>query len=797
MAKIREVKKSGNKKPPNPNKGIRKKNENTKLELPLMSQTSIAIPEFFATKNINKNGIVSYRLVNPLTKTRNLSKRNGETSIKLIRKPIDDMIIMEHTTEPIPLKLFSKKDRAIIDTHFKVIETHKDKDIADIPHSAPFKNKERGRPEKLQKNIQINKQRKGQNKENITMNLNESDSEAEEEEPTPQPTKKKTKPIKYATEEERKEAIKIQKRESARRIREAKKAGKGINGGKLSVNQLKGLLNASYDKSIENVDGFAQDKDLSSDTTKVYHNPQTNHTIVAHKGTQGASDWLNNGVYALGGDKAYMMTPRFKEAQKIQEEAEKKYGANTISTIGHSQGSKQAELLGKNTKEIITLNKATRPFGNTKQSNQYDIRTTGDIVSANNPFQKKNDNEILIKSKTHNPLTEHSIDVLNQLDPNQEIGRGFKKSAGKVLKHLVSHIIDIKEPVDIRDFNQAKMLINDFKNKKTEGNSDSSSSDAESSVKGKGITKSKPYIVQSVVFDKSKHTIKDAKKWLKDNGYKSPKVDEESNTIRFRQLDPTKMEKKGYTKYRNKTLGNSGISLVLSYMNKKNISNNNIMPKFEKGSQEAKEYMASIRNKKGKKGGSVGSILDSQINSTLSPVKHLFGGSVGSMVDSQIDSTFAPVKHLFGGDIAPHSRSYGSQLGFGVHHHHHYHMGGEGFFDDIGRAFNPQTNGVAKAFEPIQQKAEQTFTPQLGRDITSGLIHKALPMAVSSATGSLVGTATGNPALGFVAGQTLGKYAGQQAGDALGNATGYGFKKGSKEAKEHMAKIRAMRGKKN
>jgi len=103
---------------------------------------------------------------------------------------------------------------------------------------------------------------------------------------------------------------------------------------------------------------------------------------------------------------------------------------------------------------------------------------------------------------------------------------------------------------------------------------------------------------------------------------------------------------------------------------------------------------------------------------------------------------------------------------------------GKGIFDDIGRAFDPRQNGVAKAFEPVQHFAEKTFTPQLGRDITSGLVHQALPAVVSGLAGSATTALTGNPYAGFAVGQTLGKYAGQQAGDAVGKATGYGVKRG-------------------
>lgn len=198
-----------------------------------------------------------------------------------------------------------------------------------------------------------------------------------------------------------------------------------IKGGKLSVSHLKGLLNASYDKNVKSVDGFVQDENLSTNTSKVYFNPQTGQAVVAHKGTSGFTDWFNNAVYAIGGTKAYKMTPRFKEAERVQHQAEAKYGKDKISTIGHSQAGLQAELLGQNTHEVITLNKATRPFENTKGINQYDIKSSGDVVSSLNPFQPKHGNDIIIPSKSLNALNEHSIETLERLENDKSIGRGI------------------------------------------------------------------------------------------------------------------------------------------------------------------------------------------------------------------------------------------------------------------------------------------------------------------------------------------------------------------------------------
>ena len=203
--------------------------------------------------------------------------------------------------------------------------------------------------------------------------------------------------------------------------------GEGLFGGALSAKELKGLLGASYDPKIDKVGDFILDSKLSTKTSKVYHNPNSGQTVVAHKGTEGILDWGNNAVYALGGKTAYKLTPRYKEAEKVQKQAEKKYGRQNVSTIGHSQGGLQAELLGGKSKEIITLNKATRPFESNTNKNQTDVRSGRDVVSALNPFEKKSSKNIEIQGDTYNPLAEHSGDVLDRLDENQMIGEGIRR----------------------------------------------------------------------------------------------------------------------------------------------------------------------------------------------------------------------------------------------------------------------------------------------------------------------------------------------------------------------------------
>ena len=213
-----------------------------------------------------------------------------------------------------------------------------------------------------------------------------------------------------------------------------------MRGGILHSNTFKNLLKGSYNGN-ENVDDFELDKSLSSGTSKVYHNPKTNQTVVSHRGTKGASDWLNNAVYGLFGKTGYKMTPRFKEAERVQKQAQEKYGAKNISTIGHSQGGLQAELLGADTHEVLTLNKATRPFDSQAGANQFDVRAKTDIVSSLNPFAKKTGKEIEYESSS-NPIAAHQV---GEFETNQMIGHGINPWIHHVKKYQKKHGCSYKE----------------------------------------------------------------------------------------------------------------------------------------------------------------------------------------------------------------------------------------------------------------------------------------------------------------------------------------------------------------
>jgi len=203
-------------------------------------------------------------------------------------------------------------------------------------------------------------------------------------------------------------------------------------GGDLPVKHIQEFLRESYNKNAkENVDGYILDKDISNDYAKVYFNPETHHAVVVHRGTNPEIlDWLNNVAYATG---YYHWTLRNYRGKQIQQLAERKYGAKNVTTLGHSQGAQLARRHGKNSKEIITMNPAYLP-NEIQHSNEYRIRSSRDPVSAalgpvnlvksglDYLLGRDNKQNITYKGETLNPITEHSFETLDRLDPEMRIG---------------------------------------------------------------------------------------------------------------------------------------------------------------------------------------------------------------------------------------------------------------------------------------------------------------------------------------------------------------------------------------
>lgn len=272
---------------------------------------------------------------------------------------------------------------------------------------------------------------------------------------------------------------------------------------------LQKLLKQSYNPELGNVGDYMVDDELSNPTTQVYRNKNTDKVYVVHRGTKGARDWLNNLVYGLS-PSLYKWTDRYKNAKSIQEKAYDKYKGYDIDVLGHSQGSKLAEMISKdnkNVKNIITYN---RPQGlmetiSSKPKNLYDIKTSFDPVSPLVPYQRGNQTKI-IQSTTYNPLTEHKTEAILR-EPDQFIGTGFV-------------------------------------NRKPDQNYHS--------------------ITQSVVFEKPLWTKARAIRWLKEHDYHHDDVDVKKTQIRFRQYNPEDFNNYHYI---TKPLKDTGILLIIAMKN--------------------------------------------------------------------------------------------------------------------------------------------------------------------------------------------------------------------------------------
>ena len=161
------------------------------------------------------------------------------------------------------------------------------------------------------------------------------------------------------------------------------------------------------------MDGYKLDKDLSTKRSKVFVNPE-GKTVVAHAGTDSASDWGHNILVPIS--PLYAKQDRYKRAEKVQKQANKKYGQENITTVSHSQSGAIAKELARKglTDASVSLNPAI--IG--QHSGVQIVRSKGDVVSALTSIGEK---DVELGNKTYNPLVEHGTSVLSR-DPREYVG---------------------------------------------------------------------------------------------------------------------------------------------------------------------------------------------------------------------------------------------------------------------------------------------------------------------------------------------------------------------------------------
>lgn len=191
----------------------------------------------------------------------------------------------------------------------------------------------------------------------------------------------------------------------------------------LTGNQISKFSSSSYkkNKDVGDINGYVLDKGLSTSEAKVFVNKDKGKVVIANRGTNPTlKDWTNNLVLLLG---QYKNTKRYDNARQIQVKAKDKYPSFEFLNVGHSQSGRITKLLNEEglTDKIVNINPASLPTDK-KKENETTIRSSDDIVSTFDKFKK---GDILIDSKTGNPLLEHKTDIVSRLGDEKVQGSGF------------------------------------------------------------------------------------------------------------------------------------------------------------------------------------------------------------------------------------------------------------------------------------------------------------------------------------------------------------------------------------
>ena len=152
------------------------------------------------------------------------------------------------------------------------------------------------------------------------------------------------------------------------------------------------LSKVAYKKhqNIENAiqhTNYKYDPELSSQTEKVFYNPNTKETVISNAGTNfGSKKWYND----LRSDNAILwglekQDKRFKNAQSHLNKVTNKYGDNNIIVTGHSLGGSISEQIARNNPNLnsIAFNRGSGPLQQFRKrpKNLIDISNRNDPIS--------------------------------------------------------------------------------------------------------------------------------------------------------------------------------------------------------------------------------------------------------------------------------------------------------------------------------------------------------------------------------------------------------------------------------
>lgn len=190
-----------------------------------------------------------------------------------------------------------------------------------------------------------------------------------------------------------------------------------LTGNSITSDNVRNLIEASYKKNkeakkIASRGGYKLDKSLSNREQKVFTDRQGN-PYVAYTGTRKGSDWLTDAALAVG---LLGATKRLEDSKQLIQDVRNKYQNKTITTMGHSLGGSLAEASGGD--KVITIDKGVGLFGIGKKinSNQTDIRTQSDPVSALSRFQSGGTKVVIPNSNFIDPIHAHNFRHISRLN---------------------------------------------------------------------------------------------------------------------------------------------------------------------------------------------------------------------------------------------------------------------------------------------------------------------------------------------------------------------------------------------
>jgi len=205
---------------------------------------------------------------------------------------------------------------------------------------------------------------------------------------------------------------------------------------KFKANELKLLLEASYDKELYDIGKFIIDKPLSDARVKAYTVEGSDEVVVTHRGSADLKDWVDNATWLRFN--IIERSPTYKMHLKRHMKAVHKYGADKINIMGHSRGGLYSTHIYKKklAKQVINYNKPINLYDiakdvftrNKQDGNNTTIRTSRDLASIGQNLLKDNDNDITIPSNSLNPLKEHGIDKIDDYKTEELIGKGIFKA---------------------------------------------------------------------------------------------------------------------------------------------------------------------------------------------------------------------------------------------------------------------------------------------------------------------------------------------------------------------------------